>query len=134
MRYTIRHVTRFAYEQPISESVMEVRMQPRGDGLQRCLHFALTTNPASRVLMYQDHDGNIIHHFDIPARHGRLTMTAEAMVECEAPKPLPHRLGPGAWEELDALVATGEYWESTAPSTFVRQTPLLEQLASELRL
>ena len=32
MRYTIRHVTRFTYEAPITESVMEARMQPRSDG------------------------------------------------------------------------------------------------------
>ena len=32
MRYTVRHVTRFTYETPITESVMEARMQPRSDG------------------------------------------------------------------------------------------------------
>jgi transglutaminase-like putative cysteine protease len=52
---------------------MEARMQPRSDGQQRCLHFGLSTTPASRVLTYQDHDGNSVHHFNIPARHGRLT-------------------------------------------------------------
>jgi transglutaminase-like putative cysteine protease len=134
MRYTVRHVTRFAYESPIAESVMEVRMQPRSDGLQRCLHFGLTTTPASRVLMYQDQDGNMVHHFDIPARHDRLTLTAEAMVECETFRPLPHRLGPHAWDDVDRLVGTGECWESLSPSTFARQTPLLDQLADELRL
>ena len=45
MRYTIRHVTRFTYEAPITESVMEARMQPRSDGAQRCLHFGLSTTP-----------------------------------------------------------------------------------------
>ncbi len=134
MRYTIRHVTRFAYEAPISESVMEVRMQPRTDGLQRCLHFGLTTDPATRVLMYQDHDGNAVHHFDIPGRHSALAVTAEAMVECDAPAPLPHRLGPRAWADLDALVAAGDCWEWLAPSHFARATPRLDALAGELRL
>jgi transglutaminase-like putative cysteine protease len=134
MRYTIRHVTRFAYETPISESVMEVRMQPRSDGVQRCLHFGVTTNPATRVLMYQDHSGNIVHHFDIPGVHEHLTITAESMVECEEPHELPHRLGPRAWAELDHLATSGELWEYLAPSTFARQTPLLDALAHELRL
>ena len=89
MHYTIRHVTRFTYETPISESVMEVRMQPRTDAAQRCLHFGLSTQPASRVMMYQDHDGNIVHHFNIPERHSRLTVTAEALVECGPPAELP---------------------------------------------
>ena len=61
---------------------MEARMQPRSDGYQRCLHFALTPSPSARVMMYQDHDGNTVHFFDIPARHARLTLTAEALVEC----------------------------------------------------
>ena len=52
---------------------MEARMQPRSDGQQRCLHFGLSTTPASRVMIYQDHDGNIVHHFNIPGRHARLT-------------------------------------------------------------
>ena len=31
MYYTIRHTTRFTYDSPISESVMEARMQPRSE-------------------------------------------------------------------------------------------------------
>ena len=53
MRYTVSHVTRFSYDTPITESVMEARMQPRSDGLQRCLHFALTAEPTARVMMYR---------------------------------------------------------------------------------
>jgi len=45
MYYTIRHVTKFTYEAPITESVMEVRMQPRNEGGQRCIRFGLSTAP-----------------------------------------------------------------------------------------
>ncbi|HEY1306959.1 MAG TPA: transglutaminase family protein [Vicinamibacterales bacterium] len=134
MRYSIRHVTRFTYESPITESVMETRMQPRGDDLQRCLHFALVTNPTSRVMVYQDHDGNTVHHFDIPGRHSRLTVTADAVVECLPSTTLPHRLGPGAWAQLDALVASGEAWEYSAPSQFVLQSEALDAFRREIRL
>src|SRR5688500_20224611 len=89
MRYSVRHITRFTYDTPITESVMEARMQPRSDGLQRCLHFSLTAAPAARMMMYQDHDGNTVHFFNIPARHSRLTITADALVESLAPKPVP---------------------------------------------
>jgi hypothetical protein len=61
------------------------------DGRQRCLHFALGTTPSSRVLMYQDHDGNTMHHYNIPARYSRLTLKAEALVECSATTPFPDR-------------------------------------------
>jgi transglutaminase-like putative cysteine protease len=134
MRYTVRHVTRFSYETPISESVMEARMQPRSDEFQRCLHFALTTTPQARVMTYPDHDGNAVHHFDIPARHSRLVVTAEALVDAMERAPLPESLGPEAWKEIDALAASGEWFEHLVPSVFARSSPALEEFASELGL
>ena len=114
MYYTIRHVTKFTYEAPITESVMEVRMQSRNEGGQRCIRFGLSTAPTARVKMYPDHEGNIVHHFNIPGRHSRLTVTAEALVECIAMRPLPHRLGPAAWSRLDAMASSGCFSRSRA--------------------
>src|SRR5207248_956243 len=45
---------------------------------------------------------------------------------------LPKRLGADAWTQLDALVATGDYWEMIMPSQFARPTPALLELAGEL--
>jgi transglutaminase-like putative cysteine protease len=134
MRYSIRHITRFNYESPITESVMEARMQPRTDTLQRCLQFVLLTTPPTRVMTYRDHENNIVHHFNIPGRHSRLIVTAQALVECIAMRPLPHRLGPAAWSGADAMAASGQWWEYLAPSTFVTQTAALEALRSEIGL
>src|SRR5215475_9856492 len=134
MQYTIRHVTKFSYDEPISESVMEARMQPRSEAWQHCLRFGLSTAPSSRVRMYQDPDGNIVHHFNIPGRHSRLTVTAEAFVEVAAPPELPETLERGPWERLDAATATGEFWESLNPSPFTRRTERLDTLADEIGL
>ena len=134
MRYSIRHVTRFNYESPITESVMEARMQPRTDNLQRCLQFVLLTTPSARVMTYHDHDNNVVHHFNIPGRHSRLTVTAEALVECMAMRPLPHRLGPAAWSRLDAMASSGQWWEYLAPSTFATPTAALEALRTDIGL
>jgi len=134
MRYTVRHVTRFAYESAITESVMEVRMQPRSDAMQRCVHFSLTSTPASRVMMYQDPDGNTVHHFNIPGRLSRLAITAEALVDCDAPPALPDSLAANAWTELDAAVGSGEAWDFLAPSTFARPTTLLAEFVQDAGL
>jgi transglutaminase-like putative cysteine protease len=134
MRYSIRHITRFNYESPITESVMEARMQPRTDHAQRCLQFTLLTTPSSRVITYRDHDSNVVHHFNIPGRHARLTVTAEALVECLSLRALPHRLGPAAWSRVDAMAATGQWWEYQAPGTFVQQTRALEAFRAEIGL
>ena len=134
MRYSVRHVTRFTYDTPITESVMEARMQPRSDGFQRCMHFALTTTPQARVMTYPDHDGNAVHHFDIPGRHSRLVVTAEALVDSLEREPAPDALGPDAWTDIDALAASGEWFEHLAPSTFAQPTPALLDFARELNL
>jgi transglutaminase-like putative cysteine protease len=134
MQYTIRHVSRFTYEAPISESVMEARMQPRTDQSQRCIRFGLSTTPPSRVKMYQDHDGNIVHHFNIPGRHSLLTVTAEAFVECSAPDPVPEHLGTGSWDRLDAATSSGQFSDLLNPSPFAHRTPLLDALAEEIGL
>ncbi|MBX3276482.1 MAG: transglutaminase family protein [Acidobacteria bacterium] len=131
MFYSIRHLTRFAYSAPISESIMELRMQPRTEGGQRCLSFDLTTSPRARLLAYRDYLGNIVHHFDIPGRHSQLRITAESMVEV-SPSSLPDSLSPEAWREVDEAASKGEHWDSLRPSTFVSETELLKTLAREL--
>lgn len=130
MIYSIRHLTRFSYDAPISESMMEVRMQPRSEGGQRCLRFDLTTSPRSRVSAYRDHLGNVVHHFGIPGRHTQLVVTAESVVETAPQVSLPERMPDGIWAAIEA--AEGELWDYLRPSRFVERTPLLDALAREL--
>jgi transglutaminase-like putative cysteine protease len=85
-------------------------------------------------MMYQDHDGNTVHFFDLPARHARLTLTAEALVECTSSPPLPDRLSLDVWDALDALAGSGECWEYLTPSVFTRASVLLDDFARELTL
>ena len=134
MNYTIRHVTKFVYEVPISESVMETRMQPLSDASQRCIRFNLSTQPPARVRIYQDPEGNTVHHFSIPGHHSRLTVTAEAFVECSPLGELPDSLGPGAWDRLDAATADGRFFDMLNASAFAKPTDLLAKLALELGL
>ncbi len=134
MFYSIRHVTRFIYTPPVTESVTEVRMQPRAEGLQRCLKFELRTQPRARVLGYRDHMGNIVHHFDIPGKHAQLKITAESTVEIASPPSLPDYLSAGAWEALDEITQTGEHWDYLTPSGYALNTDLLADLARELKV
>ena len=134
MLYTIRHVTSFAYDRPITESVMEARVQPRSDGVQRLVQFSLTTSPTAQVLAYQDFDGNTVHHFDIPGHHDRLVITADAMVECGAVPDTPLWLDRDAWERLDAVAARGDLYDWLAPSRFARPSATLDRFAEAIRL
>ncbi len=132
--YHIRHLTRFRYSTPISESVMEVRMQPRTEGPQRSLDFKLTVTPRARVSFFRDYLGNTVHGFDIPAQHSRMVITAEAQVEMRKFEPIPDALDSGAWEQLDRLINDNDYWDMLMPSFFAKPTTRLLALASDLKV
>ncbi len=134
MFYSIRHDTRFHYGKPITESVMEARMQPRSEGIQRCLSFELNISPHARVWSYRDYSENTVHYFTMPGTHSALTVTARAMVEMKDSPTLPEALGPTAWDELDRAVAAGDFWEMLMPSRFVLPTESLRAFARELKL
>jgi transglutaminase-like putative cysteine protease len=123
--YAIQHVTRFAYATPVSESVMELRMQPRSEGRQRCLQFDLVVEPRVRVFAYRDCVHNWVHHFDLPRRHAYLAITSRAMVQIDEPPVLPAALDRSAWAEVDGWEARGEFWEFRQPSRFVEYSEAL---------
>ena len=130
--YLIRHLTKFLYADQVSESLMEARMHPRSDNNQRCLSFSLSVSPRCRVFSYRDHLGNNVHHFDIPGEHSQLVMVAEALVEQQPLPEVPQSLRPGAWNELDSLVALGDFSEMMLPSEFAKPSPALLDLAKLL--
>jgi transglutaminase-like putative cysteine protease len=134
MYYSIRHVTTFHYSEPISESVMEARMQPRSEGAQRCLSFSLRSVPKAQVMAYKDYLGNNIHHFDIPGKHQKLSVIAEAVVEVKTSALVREAVSPDVWKALDEQARSEEFFDFLIPSTIAQPTPLLHDLAAELRV
>ncbi|HEY3704107.1 MAG TPA: transglutaminase family protein [Terracidiphilus sp.] len=132
--FSIRHLTRYRYSEPISESIMETRMHPRSDAYQHCLSFTLSVSPRCRVSTYRDHLGNNVHHFDIPGDHSQLIVIAESVVEHQFSPEVPASLAADAWSELDHVVQSGDYLEMLLPSTFAIETPALIELAGQLEV
>jgi transglutaminase-like putative cysteine protease len=134
MFYSIKHLTKFHYASPVSESVMEARMHPRSEGNQRCLTFHLAVSPRCRVFAYRDHVGNNIHHFDIPGQHSYLVIVAESLLDVQPTADIPNSLPADAWVEADSMVQMGDFWEMLLPSEFAEPTPLLLDLANQLEV
>jgi len=131
MIYSVRHTTTFLYDPAVRESVMEVRMQPRSEGNQRCLSFHLDVNPPANITQYRDFTGNTVHHFNIAGSHTQVKVMAQSTVEVEL-VPAPRPCDAGDWADLDALAAAGDYWEMLLPSEFARPSAALADLAAEL--
>jgi transglutaminase-like putative cysteine protease len=132
MFYAIRHFTRYRYSRSVWQSMMEVRMHPRSEGNQRCFIFQLSVNPRARIFGYTDSYGNLVHHFDLPSRHGQLTIISDALVNIDAQPFIPEVMPYEAWQELEDLLEKKDYWDMLMPSHFARSSPELEQLAVEL--
>jgi transglutaminase-like putative cysteine protease len=133
MYYSIQHQTRFRYDSPVSESIMELRMQPRSEWKQRCLSYFVKVNPKARVLQYRDHLGNHIHHFSVAPKHTELLITTDATIETFGEDQIPGFLPVHAWDELDRMLACEDYWEFLMPSDLTEPTDLLHALAKDLK-
>ena len=132
MFYAIRHFTRYRYSNLVWQSMMEVRMHPRSEGNQRCFVFQLSVNPRARIFGYTDSYGNLVHHFDLPSRHGQLTIISDALVNIDAQASVPEVMDYEGWSDLEQLVEKKDYWDMLLPSHFARSSPELEDLAREI--
>ena len=132
MFYAIRHFTRYRYSHSVWQSMMEVRMHPRSEGNQRCFVFQLSVNPRARIFGYTDSYGNLVHHFDLPSRHGQLTIITDALVNIDVQPPAPEVMDYEAWSDLEQLVEKKDYWDMLLPSPFACPSPELTELAKEI--
>jgi transglutaminase-like putative cysteine protease len=82
LRLRIQHGTRFEYERPIAETVMELRLQPPDTAAQRVLDFALEVSPPGPASSHVDGFGNIVHHIERPEQHDAVEVVAISIVEC----------------------------------------------------
>lgn len=134
MYYSIQHHTKFQYSEPVSETIMEVRLCPRTEWTQHCMSFEIEVTPRVRVFEYRDHLGNTVHHFNVPNRHSDLAITTNSLVEVQPFLTWPDSVAPSAWEEIDQIVARDDYWEMLMPSHYAQPSPRLVELAAKLHV
>lgn len=134
MIYAVTHLTVYKYSEAITDSVMELRMQPRSESNQRCSRFNLVVSPEVRCGSYKDYLGNVIHNFDIHAPHRRLAIKSEAVVEVRPNPVLPDALDMTAWNTLDTASNERDYFDFLMDGTYARSSDLLENFANELDL
>jgi transglutaminase-like putative cysteine protease len=131
MFYSVRHVTRYRYDAPVRESVMQLYMQPKSDGAQRLQSFQVATHPRAGLQAYTDHFGNAVYHFDVPAVHQELTVEAEAEVEIHAQAAPPEWVDASAWDALARPQVLGEHYDMLADRGLAQATPALERFVEE---
>jgi transglutaminase-like putative cysteine protease len=124
MRYRIRHVTRFTYEQPAYESHNEVRLHPRDSPRQRTLGFRLEATPSAALIDYRDAFGNIVHALSIHEPHTELMVCADSLVERATPRELSNQGSFELFLRRDNLRSQEEF-DFLSPSRYI---PFSDQL------
>jgi transglutaminase-like putative cysteine protease len=91
MLLKLTHQTELTYSEPISETVMELRMAPRQEQDQHRLSFALAIGPAASAASYFDWLGNTVHTFSVGPFHKQVRIIATSVVETDRPRKEPER-------------------------------------------
>ena len=96
MRLEVEHTFAFEYDGYISESFLELRVQPKTTPAQTVLSFTLAVGPRTRVYRYVDWNDNVTHHFTITNFHDRIEVTATSLVETRPSPVALAEVGPAA--------------------------------------
>lgn len=96
MMYWVRHITTYAYDQPVDLAAHLLHLKPRALPGQRVIHARIRCQPApDHATETHDHFGNAATRIFITAPHQHFEVTAEALVEVNfAPPPPPETTQP----------------------------------------
>lgn len=128
VRYKTAHVTRYTYDNPVSQCQTEVRLRPRQNGRQVLENWSLKIEPEPvSVNQRTDYFGNEVHCFSVLEPHDRLTITSTSRLELTPPaKLLPSITAP--WESVRDQLATPHTQELLEASEFRWESPFIPWL------
>src|ERR1700722_4160935 len=108
MHFSIRYLTEYNYDTPVSDNLNALRVRPATTSSQRCDKFHTRIEPEARVSRHLDYFGTEVLEFGVPTTHESLTIDVRARVVTSDP-PEPPR---GSWGSVDSdayIDAAGEF-------------------------
>ena len=127
MLLKIEHTLAFSYDGYISESFLELRVQPKATPAQTVAAFSLAVGPPTRVFRYRDWNDNLAHHFTVTKFHDRIEVMSRSLVETH-----PTLVTPAAMNEpppAEMPYTLRDFLDFHGP---VRQTSALRDLNREI--
>ena len=129
VRYSVEHLTRYAYTAPVSQSWQLARLTPRSLPWQRLLSHALQIEPRSD----ERHDapdsfGNSVTHFALHGAHRVLSVRMQCLVEvADRPAAADAGFGPAgpAWEAVREAILHAPRLDDLTAASMSEPTPLL---------
>lgn len=133
MLLRLTHRTEYRYGYPAQDSHNELRLMPLNDANQRCVEFAVRTNPEVNVYSYEE-PGGTVHHFGVRSPHRRLEIVAEATVETLLTNPFDGLDMMGRnWAFYSDPKTQAAFTEYLVPSPYVTDHPVARAIGGEVR-
>ena len=124
-RYTVEHLTRYAYTAPVSQSWQLARLTPRALGWQKLLSHALHIDPKPDARHDTlDSFGNHVTHFGLHGAHRLLSVRMQCLVEVAPRVAVGSAAGATVQEVREALRADPTL-DDLAPARLSEPTPLV---------
>jgi transglutaminase-like putative cysteine protease len=108
MHFSIRFLTEYVYDAPVTDNLNALRVRPATTSSQRCDEFTVRIDPEARVGRHSDYFGTEVLEFGIVRPHTRMTIDVRARVVTADPAAPPD----SEWPALDTEAyaeAAGEY-------------------------
>ncbi|TGK21971.1 transglutaminase family protein [Leptospira fluminis] len=79
--YSVRHLTHYTYEKPVSHCLNLAHLCPDSDDRQTCRELRITVEPKPKLTEFRrDYFGNTVYSFSVEDPHTALSVLAEAKV------------------------------------------------------
>ena len=83
MKYDIKHMTIFRYEDMVEQSLNTIRLKPRNTECQRLISYNLKIAPMTMTKEYVDIWRNTIESFFIAEKHNELVVISNSIVSVQ---------------------------------------------------
>jgi transglutaminase-like putative cysteine protease len=102
--FQIKHITRYTYQSPVTDSVNQIMLYPQEDERQQVNNHQLTVTGNPSIETFNDHFGNRLGIFTLVDPHTQLSIVSELVVQTKATA-LPQVTHPAGmqWEALAQL-------------------------------
>jgi transglutaminase-like putative cysteine protease len=126
VKYKVRHITTYTYNQAVSLCQNQACLSPRVFASQSCESTRLTVEPEPAAIHpWRDYFGNTVHYFAVEVPHDELSVTAESVVVVGA-RSVPEPAATLAWEKARDRV-TGSHDETAiAAAPFRFESPCIK--------
>jgi transglutaminase-like putative cysteine protease len=129
MHFSIRYLTEYRYEQPVTDNLNALRVRPATTSSQRTDDFIVRLDPETRMHRHVDYFGTEVMEFGIAEPHDHLVMDVRARVVTAPPAEPPE----ASWEGLTSTAYAEAAGEFLLPTGTEPAAGMLDELIEQSR-